>query len=295
MTKLTSRILTGLLRRQAANADQLLALLCEERPTSRQLLDDRLQALHDQQLVARFDGLWLLTEEGLAVARAEAGAFGLGTGNPITTAAAPGRGARAEAVTSLALSFLRAHRAAFGDAPFEWEPEPRLRSRDGSGRCHEVRPTAAMKSFTYGPRGLEPVNALVDLWTEQRDPAAVTERLHLYSHLAAAESDHPAIGPWRRWLGRAPLLLIAVPPSSDVNVLGHAFWEAAGADPRVQHLIDTVPIGVVDVDAVAEAGVEAAPWWSPVGGSNQVWRGISCGMESAQEVSCAISACHLTG
>ncbi|WP_042370598.1 hypothetical protein [Streptacidiphilus neutrinimicus] len=292
--ELTSRILTGLLRRQAADTDQLLALLSKEQPTSPQLLDDRLQALHDQQLVARFDGVWLLTDDGLAVARSDAGAFEIGMGTPITAAAAPGRGARTEAVTSLALSFLRAHRAAFGDAPFEWESEPRLRSRDDAGRCQEIHPKAAVKTFTNGPRGLEPVRALVDVWPEQAE-SAVAERLGLYAGLVAAEHDHSAKAPWRRWLGRAPLLLIAVPAGPALGAVRHAFREAAGADSRVQRLIDSVPIGVAAIDAVAEAGVEAALWWSPVDGITQVWRMLRCGMESAQEVSCAISACHLTG
>jgi hypothetical protein len=152
-----------------------------------------------------------------------------------------------------------------------------------------------MKTFSFRPRGLEPVNALVDLWAEQREPDAAAERLHLYAEMVAAGGDHPSKGPWRRWLGKAPLLLIAVPGESAIDVVGHAFREAAGADCRVQGLFDSVPIGVASVDAVTDKGVDAAVWWSPVDGRNQVWQELRCGMESAREVSCAISACHLTG
>lgn len=278
--ELTSRILATLLRRQAADTDQLLALLCEEHPTSRGLLDIRLQALHDQQLVTRLDGAWLLTDDGLTVARSSPAAFGLSTETPLTASATSD--GRTDAVTSLALSFLRAHHAAFGNAPFEWEPQPRLRSRDRLGRCYEVRPTAAMKTFHYGRRGLEPVNALVDLWTGQREADAAAERLRAYAELAAAGGDNPAKGPWRRWLGIAPFLLIAVPSDSVISVVGRTFREAVEADSNLQDLFDSVPIGVASVDAVAEAGVDAAIWWSPIGRRNQVWPALRCRVESRQ-------------
>ncbi|WP_037599527.1 hypothetical protein [Streptacidiphilus rugosus] len=291
--ELTCRILTALLRRQAAGTDQLLALLREENPTNQGLLDGRLRALHEQQLVARIDGVWLLTDDGLAVARSNPVA-GLAIETPLTAPAAAGNGGRADAVTSLALSFLQAHRAAFGDAPFEWEPRPRLRSRDSAGGCREVRPTAAMKTLIHRRHVLEPVHALVDLWADQHEPEAAVARLRLYAELTASEGDHPAKGPWRRWFGRAPLLLIALPSDSAIGAVGHAFREAARADLRVQGLFDNMSIGVVSVDAVTQAGADAAVWWSPVDGREQVWQELRCGKERAQRASCATSVCHPT-
>jgi hypothetical protein len=294
-SELTSRILTTLLRRQAAGTDELLTLLRGEHPTSRGRLAARLQALDEQLLVARVDGVWLLTDDGLAVARSTPAAFGLGIDASLTAPAAPDRSARSQAVTSLALSFLRAHRAAFGEAPFEWESRPHLRSRDGSGHIHEVRPTAAMKTFTYGPRGLEPVSALVELWAEEREAASAAERLRLYAELAAAGADHPARGPWRRWLGKAPLLLVTLPTGTMPEVVVDAFREAATPDARLRSLLRSVPVGVASADAIGALGVDAAVWWSPIEGKKQVWQQLGCGMERAREVSCAISACHLTG
>ncbi|RAG81222.1 hypothetical protein DN069_33880 [Streptacidiphilus pinicola] len=138
--ELTSRILATLLRRQAAGTDELLTLLCQELPTSGRLLDVRLQALHDQQLVTRLDSAWLLTDDGLAVARSNPATFGLGIETPLTAPADPGRSGQSDTVTALALSFLRAHRAAFGDAPFEWEPHPRLRETAPDAPTRSTRP-----------------------------------------------------------------------------------------------------------------------------------------------------------
>ncbi|WP_133260134.1 hypothetical protein [Streptacidiphilus pinicola] len=115
------------------------------------------------------------------------------------------------------------------------------------------------------------MNALVDVWAEQREPDAAAERLHLYAALATAVGDHPAHGPWRRWLGRTPLLLIAVPSDEVISVVGRAFQEAARADSRLQDLIDSMPIGVASADAVAEAGAGAAIWWSPANVRRQPW------------------------
>ena len=267
---LTGRILSLLLCHQVATTDHLLELL--DFGGERRQLEDRLDVLHTQDLTARHDGGWHLTDAGVAVACAQPENLGCRPDRPP-------RGRTALALTGLGLAFRQQHRNDFPGAPFVWETQVvhRFRDRDGSSATLQV--DARLRTCHRAPAGLLARDGLVALWPEQVPQDGIAPFL---LRAAAFVNGGPAGrrgpgDPWRRWYPRVPALLLLTSGRSGRDPLLGLITSAARRNSEVRLMLRSMPVGVAPLGDIARYGTAAPVWRSPTGVAKQVWMRLPFG------------------